>query len=261
MVDSFWRRGWVKFPYDPALANWVAQVSPAARASVTDPAHAQWHDCEGTWFIGVDALNNDAQGRVDGSAPLSGATLDFATQHYGPIDLHKAQVSVIYPGYPKPRRGESEAAARYRSNRDAAHVDGLKPSGPDRRRHVDEPHVWIMGIPLNETPPDAAPMVVWEGSHTILQAAFRAALADVPARALSSTDITEIYQTARRQVFETCPRVEIPARPGEAYVLHRHCLHGVAPWASVAPNAPDGRMIAYFRPECRGGVAEWIESP
>ena len=261
MVDAFHQKGWVRFPHDPALEGWVAQVLPHARASVDDPAHAHWHQCEGTWFIGVDALDNDAQGRVAGAAPLSGQALEFVTRHYGRIDLHKAQVSVIYPGYPRPRLGESDAAARYRARRDAAHVDGLKPTGPDRRRYVDEPHAWILGIPLTEASADASPMVVWEGSHKILGDAFRHALSGVAQDQLGQTDVTEIYQSARRDVFETCPRIELPARPGEAYVLHRHCLHGVAPWGDGASAGPDGRMIAYFRPEMPGGVAQWLESP
>lgn len=261
MVASFWSAGWIKFPYDPVLANWVSQVLPAARNSVKDPAHAVWNDCEGTWFVGVDVLPNDAVGRVGGSDPLSGAAFDFVTGHYGKSDLHKAQVSVVYPGYPRPRRGEGEAAARYRAKRDAAHVDGLKPLGPHRRRRIDEPHAWVLGIPLSEASETAAPMVVWQGSHEIMGAAFRRALAGVPTEQLGETDVTDAYQAARREVFETCQRVELPARPGEAYVLHRHCLHGVAPWRSGAEAGPDGRMIAYFRPEFPDGVAAWVESP
>ncbi len=261
MVEAFFERGWVKFPYDQALADWAAEVLPAAKASVCDPKHAEWHDCEGTWFIGVDALDNDAQGRVVGSSALPGAAIDFAHRHYGPIDLHKGQVSVIYPGYPKPRRGESEGAARYRARRDAAHVDGLRPMGPDRRRRIDEPHAWILGIPLTEASADAAPMVLWDGSHKILGEAFRDALRDLPKDQLASADITDIYQAARGQVFETCTRIELPARPGEAYLLHRHCLHGVAPWGADAIAGQDGRMIAYFRPELPDGVAQWLESP
>ncbi|WP_299944499.1 hypothetical protein [uncultured Ruegeria sp.] len=261
MVDTFHNLGWVKFPYDGALAHWVAQVLPAARMAVDDPAHAQWHDCDGTWFIGVDALDNDPQGRVGGSPALSGAAIEFAHQQYGPLDLHKAQLSVIYPGYPQPRRGENKAAARYRANRDAAHVDGLKPMGPDRRRHVDEPHAWILGLPLTAASADASPMVVWEGSHKILGEAFRDALKDVPLSELATSDVTDIYQSASREVFESCPRFELPARPGEAYLLHRHSLHGVAPWGPDASAGPDGRMIAYFRPELPGGVAQWLETP
>ncbi len=261
MVDDFWSKGWVKFPYDPLLAAWVVHALPVARQSIDDPAYAEWLDCEGTWFVGVDALANDAQGRVGQSGPLTGVAMSFIQDHYGNLPLHRGQVSVIHPGYPRPRRGESEAAARYRRNRDAAHVDGLRPMGPDRRRRVDEPHAWILGIPLTEANEDAAPMVLWEGSHKLLGDMFRDALAGHPRDGLHKVDITDAYQAARREVFETCLRIALPAKPGEAYLLHRHCLHGVAPWGDSATAGPDGRMIAYFRPEFTGGVAEWIESP
>ena len=260
-MTDFWENGWIRFPYDPELAAWVQHALPVARASVSDPTHAQWMDCEGTWFIGVDALDNDPEGRVGRSGALSGQAMAFIAEQYGALPLHKGQVSVVYPGYPRPRKGEGESAARYRRNRDAAHVDGLRPMGPDRRRRVDEPHAWILGIPLTEASPDAAPMVLWEGSHKILRSAFERALKGQPRDRLHEVDITDIYQSARREVFETCPRIELPANPGEAYLLHRHCLHGVAPWGAGASAGPDGRMIAYFRPESAGGVAEWIESP
>ncbi|WP_170564795.1 hypothetical protein [Ruegeria atlantica] len=260
-MSVFWDKGWIRFPYDPTLAQWVEHALPQASASVTDPTFAEWLDCEGTWFIGVDALDNDPEGRVARSDVLSGQAMDFISEHYGRLPLHKGQVSVVYPGYPRPRRGEGEAATRYRRSRDAAHVDGLRPMGPDRRRRVDEPHAWILGIPLTEASADAAPMVLWEGSHQILGAAFAQAMKGLPKDSLHQIDVTDIYQAARREVFETCPRIELPAKPGESYLLHRHCLHGVAPWAEGATAGPDGRMIAYFRPEFAGGVAEWIESP
>jgi len=260
-VRPFRARGWEVFPAEPTVADWVAHALPAARQAVRDPSLQHWLDCEGTWFIGVDALPNDAAGRVGGSGPLGGAALDFLQQQYGPVALHRGQVSVVYAGYPRPRRGESEAAARYRARRDGAHVDGLKPTGPDRRRQIDEPHAWVLGIPLTQVSDGAAPLVVWDGSHRIMQAAFRRALSDVPRARWATADITEAYQSARRDVFETCPRVEIPARPGEAIALHRHCLHGVAPWSDGVQAGPDGRMIAYFRPELTGGVVEWIETP
>jgi len=259
-LTGFRDKGWIRFTHDSAIADWVRHALPVARASVTDPAHAQWMDCEGTWFIGVDALDNDPQGRVGRSGVLSGRAMDFISEHYGALPLHKGQVSVIYPGYPRPRTGEGESAARYRLRRDAAHVDGLRPMGPDRRRRVDEPHAWILGIPLTDASEDAAPMVLWEGSHKILRVAFERALDGHPRDRLHEVDITDIYQAARREVFDTCTRITLPAKPGEAYLLHRHCLHGVAPWGAEATAGPDGRMIAYFRPECAGGVAEWIET-
>ena len=75
-------------------------------------------------------------------------------------------------GYPKPRKGESESAFRYRLNRDAAHVDGLLPVGAHRQRMLKEPHAYVLGLPLNESAAGASPLVVWEGSHVIMAEVF-----------------------------------------------------------------------------------------
>lgn len=255
----FAERGWLRFPIDPALSGWVAAARAAGRAAVSDPGFAQWHDCEGTWFVGVDALPNDAQGRVANTGPLSGAAMTFISQVYGPVPpLHAGQVSVTYPGYPRPRTGESESAFGYRLRRDAAHVDGVRAVGPARRRQVLEPHGFILGLPLTRADPDAAPLVVWEGSHRIMRRAFAAAFEGHDPAGWAELDVTEIYVAARRACFETCQRVPLPAQPGEAILLHRLALHGVAPWGASATAEPEGRMIAYFRPELPGGVADWI---
>ena len=259
MVTAFAQNGWARFAFDPHVAHWAQHALGAARRAVVDPELAHWHQCQGTWFVGVDALDNDAAGGIDGSGPLTGAAVEFIADHIGPVPpLHRAQLSVMYPGYPKPRAGEGDAAFRYRLNRDAAHVDGLIAVGPDKQRKVQEPHQFILGLPLNDAPADAAPLVVWEGSHIILRDTFRAALAGYPPDQLHDVDVAAIYQTARRTVFDTCKRLALPAKPGEAIVLHRHILHGVAPWADTASARPEGRMIAYFRPQMLGGVAAWL---
>ena len=108
---------------------------------------------------------------------------------------------------------------------------------------------------------DAAPLVVWEGSHEILRAALRAVLAPHPRHEWPEVDMTDAYQQARAEVFARCRRVELPGRPGEAHVLHRLALHGVAPWGAAATGGADGRMIAYFRPLLAGGVAAWLDLP
>ena len=87
-----------------------------------------------------------------------------------PKAWHPAQLSVIYPGYPRKDPDESEQAHRYRRLHDAAHVDGLLPVGPARRRHLREPHGFILGLPLNRV--SASPLVVWEGSQQVMQGAF-----------------------------------------------------------------------------------------
>ena len=110
-------------------------------------------------------------------------------------------------------------------------------------------HGFILGVPLTEADPGAAPLVVWEGSHRVIARAFRAVLDPVAPEHWPETDLTEAYHAARREVFETCPRVAVHAAPGEAYLVHRLALHGVAPWEEGAEAAPEGRMIAYLRPE------------
>ena len=259
LLDDFLTRGWVRFPADDRIAAWARHAAPAGAAAAGDPAHAQWMDCENTWYIGVDALPNDADGQLPGGPPLEGAPLDFIARHLGPVPpLHKAQLSVVYPGYPRPRAGESEAAFRYRAKRDAAHVDGVKMFTEGRRRRVEEPHAWVLGLPLNDAEPEAAPLVVWEGSHEVMRRAFAAAFDGLPPQDWPQADVTEAYTAARKEVFETCKRVTVHARPGEAYLMHRLVLHGVAPWAE-APA--EGRMIAYFRPCLTGVMAHWLQAP
>ena len=142
--------GWCLFDHDPKLVDWVLAALPAARAAVRDPALAHLLQCEGTWFVGLDALPNDPEGRIDGSVPLQGDVVNFLRSAGVWSDLHPAQISITYPGYPKPRDGETPAAFRYRLNRDAAHIDGIIATGPERRRFISEPHAWILGIALTE---------------------------------------------------------------------------------------------------------------
>ncbi|MDK3020533.1 phytanoyl-CoA dioxygenase family protein [Pseudodonghicola flavimaris] len=259
MVGDFFTRGWARFGADPQVRLWAAAALTAGRAALRDPAFSQGHVCEGSWFVGLDALPNDAVGRVAGSAPLSGPAVAFLRDQFGTLPpLHRGQLSTVFPGYPRPRAGEGPGAFRYRQRRDAAHLDGLKAEGPDRRRRIAEPHAFILGLPLTDVSPQAAPLVVWEGSHEILRAALAAALAPYPPERWSEIDVTEAYQAARREVFETCRRLPLPARPGEAVLLHRLALHGVAPWSAEAPAPAEGRMIAYFRPPMPGGITAWL---
>lgn len=260
--DDFAMLGWAVGPANTALKDWAVHALKTARTVVTDPAMAHWHQCEGTWFVGVDALPNAADGRVGASAPLRRADLHPLGHITGPLPaLHNAQLSVTYPGYPRPREGESDAAFRYRRNRDAAHVDGVLATGSARRRRVQEPHAFILGLPLTRADPEASPLVVWEGSHHIMRAAFTQVFEGYARDTWSEVDVTEAYQAARREVFETCRRVPVLAAPGSALVLHRLALHGVAPWEDGAKADPDGRMIAYFRPPMPGGVSAWLDLP
>jgi len=257
LAQTLATRGWARFPADAASEGWAGAALDVARDVVQDPEmQATWLQCEGTWFVGVDALPNTAAGAV-GGVPLDGA----AVSALGPLPpLHSAQVSVTYPGYPKPRAGETEAAYGYRLRRDAAHVDGLLPCGPERRRMIREPHAFILGIALTEATADASPLVVWEGSPAIMREALARALAPHARDSWADVDVTAAYQAARKTCFAQCTRRPVPLAPGEAVIVHRLALHGIAPWEATATAAPEGRMTAYFRPLMPGGVSDWLNA-
>ncbi len=255
--DDLAELGWRHFAAEPALAEWVQQVLPHASAAVADPAYRDWLRCGGTWFAGVNALANDPDGRVAGSGPLPGRAVKAARRITGgDLCWDRGQISVVYPGYPR-QGDESDAAFRFRLRRDAAHVDGLIKTGRDNRRMLREPHAFVLGLPLTESDPGASPVVVWQGSPAIVRNALQAVLADHSPERWPDVDLTEAYTAARRRCFETCRRVSLHARPGEAYLIHRLALHGVSPWGPGANAAPEGRMIAYFRPLLKR-VEDWL---
>jgi hypothetical protein len=251
--------GWTRFPADARSLAWARAARSRAEPALRDPANRHWLQCEGTWFVGVNLLDTAPTGAIDG-IPLAGPAPD-AIQEAGrwPAAWDRAQVSVIWPGYPRPREGELATAFRYRRDRDAAHVDGLMRDGPDRRRFAREFHGFILGLPLSTAGPGASPFVIWEGSHAIIAEALRRVLEDAPVEAWPHTDITEAYLEARRAVFDRCRRVEIHAQPGQAYLVHRLALHGVAPWQDGAEAEAAGRMIAYFRPQTTR--EDWLFEP
>lgn len=251
MVTGFADRGWARFAAEPSVADWAR----AALDSLRGRALADLR-LGGTWDVGLEVLNNDETGAV-GGVPLSGRAIDAAWALCRDLPLHRAQVSTVLPGYPQPAPDESAAAFAYRRDRDAAHIDGILPIGPDRRRMVREPHAWLLGLPLTDCGEGASPLVVWEGSHRIMGRAFTAALSPVPEAARPFTDITEAYHAARRAVFAACPRIVLHTRPGEAVLLHRHALHGISPWAAGAKAPEEGRIVAYFRPVLPR-VGDWL---
>lgn len=252
----FLSQGWLCFPHDPVLEAWVDAVRPHALATLADPDHAAWFRYGQTWFAGVNVLGNDTAGRVAGGPPLDGSAVDFlsdALKLRAGEDFvwDRGQVSVCFPGYPQPMAGESAGAFNYRVHRDAAHVDGIHPVGTPRRRHIREPHGFVIGIPLTQASIGASPLVVWEGSHRMMRAALRDRLQGVPSQAWPDVDVTEIYQATRQRIFQTCRRVVVNVPPGCCYLIHRLALHGVAPWAEGAEAEKNCRAIVYFRPEAR----------
>ena len=209
-----------------------------------------WLVCEARGLLGSCIAKRSEWG-------CAGAEFPARLRSMCPGPYHKAQVSITYPGYPKPREGESHAAFQFRKNRDAAHVDGILGIGTPKRRFVREPHAYILGRPLNECDAGARPRVVWDGSHQIMHAAFQDAFAGLTDAQLRETDITDLYKEVRKHVFDTCQRVEVHANVGVGYVLLSMCLHGVDRWACTAKAPPEGRMIAYFRPEVRSAL-DWL---
>ncbi len=250
MIDA---DGFAIFETDARVVRWahaarVVARDVAQRGEMRGPDNLRHQQ---TWFVGVDALPNDRDGSVDGT-PLQGPWQAYVPK----LPLHPAQLSIIYAGYPKQDAGESDANHRFRLNRAAAHVDGLLPVGADKRRFALEYHAYILALPLNEVA--ASPTVVWRGSHHIMQRALRDAIADGdPAK----VDITEVYKAARRKVFETCEPIPLCITAGQSALIHRFALHGTQPWNRSEDPSGEGRMIAFFRPECAGGAAEWLALP
>ena len=208
-IEALRTAGWAKFAADADLKAWVDHVAPIAAALSRQPSHrADWLRHGGTWFAGVNILANDAQGRVQQGPELRGAVVDCLTALHGPMSLDRGQISVTYPGYPAFDGTESAAAHRFRVNRAAAHVDGLLATGPERRRFLHEPHQYVLGIPLGLSSAEASPLVIWEGSHNIIRAAFKSVLDRLPVAQWGSVDLTEIYHQARKDCFEHCPPQE-----------------------------------------------------
>ncbi len=244
--------GYEVFAEDPDVKAWAAAAHRHACLITADPDQRAANLRHGaTWFVGVDALSNEPDGSI-GGVPLCGPWGDRVA---APARWHRAQLSVVYPGYPRQDPQESDANHRYRIARAAAHVDGLLPVGPTRRRYLREPHAFILGLPLSRSA--AAPLVVWPGSHSVMHAAFRAEIADNDPTAV---DLTDIYHATRRTVFDTITPRRLPLAPGQAVLLHRHLLHGVAPWAPGDTAPPEGRMTAYFRPQLEHAV-DWLRAP
>lgn len=240
--------GFARFKYEPSVARWAQAARGALLDRLNDKAfHRAQLRHRNTWFVGVDALPNDAQGAVAG-VPLAASWRAALPD----LPMHAGQVSIVYAGYPQQDPDESDANHRFRRDRCAAHVDGLLPVGAAKRRYAVEHHAYILSVPLN--PVAQAPTVVWRGSHLIMQAALQEAIGrDDPAQ----VDVTDAYKAARRRVFETCERIAVTPKVGEAALFHRFALHGTQPWDDTPQTAaPHGRMIAFFRPET--SATEWL---
>jgi len=261
VLQHYQQHGWCKFGYDDELYRWVDHVLPYAINCLKTKENEQWWRYQRTWFVGVNALPNDASGVVDGGPKFSGTAQRFMRQNLNlsTSQMDRAQVSTCFPGYPKAASDESEALHSYRLKRDAAHVDGLLKEGPERHRFAREYHEYILLIPLTEVDTGAAPVVVWNGSHLIMKEALIAVFDDIAREQWSTTAVTEPYQVARKKVFKQCQRVELNVKPGEAVLAHRLLLHGTSPWQSHAQAGKYGRMLCFFRPQ-NLTMEEWLHN-
>ena len=260
--EQFLADGWCRFELDPTLARWVAEIAPVAHASAAASENARWLRCGGTWFVGVNALPNAPDGALARGSPLAGRAVDFIRNDLGLTEFFwdRGQVSIVYPGYPRQMRTESAAAFRYRNRHDAAHIDGLKREGPQRRRYLRNFQEFIFGIPTAAVAADNSPPVVWEKSHVLVREALIERFAAVPPERWPQEDVTALYKALRRRIFRTCRRVVLTGMPGEAWLVHRLTLHGVAPWTRAAAETAAPRSVVYFRPET-AARERWLRGP
>lgn len=239
-------KGFTRLPATPESLAWAKAARAVGQGVAQDQEkRAKWLRHGGTWFVGVDALPTDHAGAIGGAAlPFA----DLLQEASGQAPLHRAQLSVVYPGYPAQAPEDTTAAHAYRLNRASAHVDGLHRKA-DGGRSLLEPHALILGIALSEAEATASPLRVWPGSHKPLGKALSQALPPDPTT-WPDINLAPVYTTARRAVFDSIQPIPVALTPGDAVVLHRHTLHGIAPWAPGATAAREGRMTAYFRPTC-----------
>ena len=254
-LNEFEHQGWIKFEFDERVARWANAANSKITSTLKNKEILKNNlTCQGTWFVGVDALDNKPDGAL-GEISLSGPfeSLISSSETCG---LHSAQVSIIFEGYPKPRDQESESSFNFRLKRDAAHVDGLITDFPGGPRKLKEPHAYVLGIPLNQAPKGASPIVVWEGSHHLISKAFKRLFLHRDPEEWKDLDVREVYLETRKCIFEQCERRVLHANLGESYIIHRLCLHGISPWDFEIKNFNEGRKIAYFRPELQR-LADW----
>lgn len=261
-AEQLFDRSWCRFPYDESIASWVSRAEPHARQVMSAAEFSNWLRSGETWFAGVNALPNDEAGCIDGDNPLAGTVVEFIQRelHLPELVWDRAQVSVVYPGYPIQMSDESDAAYHYRVRRDAAHVDGIERVGSTRRRFLSEHHAFVLGLPLTSTAAGASPLVVWEGSHEVVRGTFLNHFGNTTPDKWCEEDITTLYHETRKQIFTKCDRVVVMAQPGEAYITHRLALHGIQPWNAQTAQGLQERMICYFRPPLLDAFS-WLHAP
>ena len=259
-LQQFVQQGWTQLPVSAELTAWQEQTLPTAIACMQAPEFQQWWRYQDTWFVGVNALPNDASGALANGPTLPAKLLHLLANYVGcaSLELDQAQISACMPGYPKTSTDESIASFAFRTQHYAAHLDGLRPLGPQRQRHLTEQHSFILGIPLSSHLPEAGPVMVWPGSHKLVQSWLQSELSHLPAEQWQEQDLTKSYQSVRKHILETIEPVPIHVPQGGAYLIHRHTIHGQGLWPENVDNVgKQGRIIAYFRP-CLHESSNWL---
>ena len=251
MWNNFHELGWKLFPKDENIYEWAKYAKAWVETKIRRREYENSQlRCGGTWFAGVNFLENDFSGGL-GNVPLSGIPIAQIKSKYGHYfnKWDKAQVSICYPGYPKRTENESDKAFSYRKDNYGAHVDGIIPVGNARSRYFKEPHAFVLGVVLSDFNEDAAPLIVWEKSHKIIHSSIYKKLKPYEPNLWHNIEVTKEYQTARRLIFKNCRQTTIWAPVGSCFLVHRHSLHGIKPWGLRGTSEAGGRMIAYFRPQ------------
>lgn len=258
--EAFLRDGWCDLPVSDALAPWLDVARSHIPSLIEGAPETDWRAGR-TWFAGVSLLGNSADAAMPGGPPLPGVLTDMirAISGFGVSHWDAGQLSICREGYPKPDVGESEAAARYRRTRDAAHVDGLHRIGTSHRRFLREHHAFILGIPVTDMHAGNAPLVVWEGSQHMIRTGLALKLGGSTPDRWPELDVTDAYQAARREIFDRATRRVLTAQAGHPFLVHRLALHGIAPWTGPAGTV---RTVIYFRPEIPSDAkdASWLDA-
>ena len=132
--------GFAVFDSDRQVTAWARAAEQQARDIAADPAVKAANLRHGeTWFVGVDALPNGPDGSIAG-VPLTGPWHDHIT---APASWHPAQLSIVYPGYPKQDVGESHSGAAAEPVKRCT-VDGLARQSPHHGRGISRPD-WQSG--------------------------------------------------------------------------------------------------------------------
>ncbi len=258
---NYQRDGWYQFSADDQILGWLESIQTVVGQAIAAPQNQHWWRYQGTWFVGVNVLPNDGRGRVNAGPTLTGAAANFLAK-YLKADLgafDKAQLSIVRAGYPQADKHETKAALAYRRDRDAAHIDGLLKDAVAAGRYAREYHHYLWAIALHDGSLCTSPLVVWRGSHRLIQDSFRRFFADKDIESISQYDVSECYAATRKQVFEQCERVALPLQRGQSVVAHRFLLHGTAPWSRSQRGIKqtDARGLCFFRPELKD-LHRWL---